>query len=424
MKPLRDLLHRWPAVAAGAAHGVRMVAGLIVIKLIAVITGPAGLGALGNLMSVVTMLTVFAGGGIMNGVTKYVAEYQVTPERLEPFLRSAVTFSAIFSCLVLAVTTAAALPLADWLFGDRSLAWAPPLIGVSQMLSTIGALVVAIANGKYRSDLFAFVTISAHALAIPCAALLIILGGFAGAVLAVLLAPACTAIPALWLVARGSVQLNVGRLHLSTEDTRKLLRFGAMTLISAISYPLAEIVIRTSLIESKGVAEAGLWQALVRLSGAIMGFVTVYLSTSYMPRLSACQVRSALVVMVQRQLAFVALGFGALATVLYLVRSELISLLFSREFLPIASVLQWQLLGDTARVCAYVIGFLSIAKASLRFHVIAEFCQFGLWAAISLWVISNSGGTLELAQAYALTYVIYLTAALVALRIYKAMSPK
>lgn len=415
---LRDVLHRWPAVAAGAAHGVRMAAGLVVIKLISVITGPAGLGALGNLMSVVTMITVFAGGGIMNGVTKYVAEYRRAPERLDGFLRSAVAFSAIFSLLLLLVTTAAAAPIANWLFTDAGLAWAVPLIGVAQAFGAIGAFVVAVANGQYRSDLFAFVTISAHLLAIPCAAALIALGGFPGAVLAVLSIPAWTAVPALWLIARGTLRLSIHRPALDRGDARRLLTFGAMTLVSAASFPLAEIAIRSSLIAREGVAEAGLWQALIRLSGAIMGFVTVYLGTSYMPRLSACPERRRLVAMVLRQLLIVAISFAALALVLYLLRAQLIALLFSQDFMPLADVIHWQLLGDTARVCAYVIGFLAIAKASLRFHVIAEICQFGLWAGISLLVIERSGGTRELAQAYAVTYAIYLAAALLALALF------
>ena len=51
---------------------VKIGAGLLVGKLLAVSFGPAGLGLAANFRQLITVLGVLAGAGIFNGVTKYV----------------------------------------------------------------------------------------------------------------------------------------------------------------------------------------------------------------------------------------------------------------------------------------------------------------------------------------------------------------
>ena len=58
---------------------VKIGAGLLVGKLLAVSFGPAGLGLAANFRQLITVLGVLAGAGIFNGVTKYVASIMIIP---------------------------------------------------------------------------------------------------------------------------------------------------------------------------------------------------------------------------------------------------------------------------------------------------------------------------------------------------------
>ena len=60
---------------------VKIGAGLLVVKLLAVSFGPAGVGQAGNFRQLVTVLGVLAGAGIFNGVTKLVAQHHDDPRR-------------------------------------------------------------------------------------------------------------------------------------------------------------------------------------------------------------------------------------------------------------------------------------------------------------------------------------------------------
>ena len=67
----------------------------------------------------------------------------------------------------------------------------------------------------------------------------------------------------------------------------------------------------------------------------------------------------------------------------------------------------WQLVGDVLKVGAYVFGYLVIAKASLRFYILAEISQFTL-----LMVLCQLCESLRMAhwaqpQAYMATYIVY-----------------
>ena len=59
----------------------RLVAGLVLAKLVASAAGPDGIGRLGQFMSLMSLLTVLAGGGISAAIVKYVAEYRADPAR-------------------------------------------------------------------------------------------------------------------------------------------------------------------------------------------------------------------------------------------------------------------------------------------------------------------------------------------------------
>lgn len=400
------------ALAAAIAHGLRMLVNLVVIKLIAVAIGPVGLGAIGNLISVLTFVMVFAGGGVANGVTKYVAQHRGQPRIMLRFIESALALGISVSGVVFLVSLFAAEPIAQALFGTPTLWWLAPIFGFAHFSCFLGTTTIAIANGNQRSDIFAAISIFAYVGCIPVAYLLIEQFGFAGSAMALMAMAGCTGIPALWVALRSSLLRSV-KLRFHGAELRLLLRFSGMAFASAVTFPLAEILIRTALTSQLGLADTGIWQASIRLSGAILGFYTVFLATSYMPRLSAITDTRASLSFVYSSLLRTGGAFAILAFAVYFSRSLIVPLLFSAEFRPLEPLLAWQLLGDFFRVSAYVIGFLVIARARLSLHIGAEIVQYTIYAGISLAIIHSGGDLSAVVQGYAASYAIYLIVGIV-----------
>lgn len=404
-------------LAAGAAHGLRMIVNLVIVKMIAVFLGPAAMGVLGHFMSLSTMVSVFAGGGIGNGMAKYVAEYRSNPRRMLRFVGASISYGLCFSVLVLLVSVIAARPLAQTLFGDLTYSWLLPSLGVAHLFCFIGTAVISIVNGQLRSDLFAVITITGYVGSLPIVYLLIAYFGMEGAALALLLSISCTGLSALWLVARSRLTRLV-RLTIGRTDALNLARFSMMLLASATLFPLAEIVIRTRITDFLGLEAAGLWQATSRLSGAYLGFFTVFLATNFMPRLSNMDDRNSIVLLIRRYLVLMGIAFSIFGCLLYLMRDFVIRILFSEAFDGMSELFGWQLLGDFFRLSAYVVGFLGVAKAALKLYIAAEFVQSGLYVALSSVVLSQGGDLPGVLQAYALTYFIYFCISVTGLLIY------
>lgn len=385
-----------------------MLVNLVVIKLISVAIGPAGLGAIGNLISVLTFIMVFAGGGVANGVVKYVAQHRDQPRVMLRFIESALALGFSVSGVVFLVSLFAAEPIARALFGTATLFWLSPVLGIAHLICFLGTATIAIANGNQRSDIFAAISIIAYVGCIPVAYLLIERFGFTGSAMALMAMTGCTGIPALWVALRSPLRRAV-KLRFHRTEMHMLLRFSVMAFASAAAFPLAEILIRTALTSKLGLVDAGIWQASIRLSGAILGFYTVFLATSYMPRLSALTDPKASLRFVHVSLLRTAGAFAILALGVYLSRSLVVPLLFSKEFRTLEPLLAWQLLGDLFRVSAYVVAFFFIARAQLWLHIGAEIVQYTIYACVSLAIVHSGGDLSAVVQGYAISYAIYLT---------------
>ncbi|VEA32476.1 lipopolysaccharide biosynthesis protein [Salmonella enterica subsp. enterica] len=96
---------------------VKIGAGLLVVKLLAVSFGPAGVGQAGNFRQMITVLGVLAGAGIFNGVTKLVAQYHDNPAQLRTVVGTSSAMVLGFSTLLALVFLLAAAPISQGLFG-------------------------------------------------------------------------------------------------------------------------------------------------------------------------------------------------------------------------------------------------------------------------------------------------------------------
>ena len=126
---------------------VKIAAGLLVVKLLAVAYGPSGVGQAGNFRQMVTVLGVLAGAGIFNGVTKYVAQYHDQPEQLRKVIGTSSAMVLGFSTLLAIIFVAAAKPISLGLFGHENYQGLVRLVALVQMGIAWANLSLAIMKG-------------------------------------------------------------------------------------------------------------------------------------------------------------------------------------------------------------------------------------------------------------------------------------
>ncbi|RNM25069.1 lipid III flippase WzxE [Dickeya undicola] len=386
---------------------VKIGAGLVVIKLLAVTFGPEGVGLAGNYRQLITVLGVMAGAGIANGVTRAVAATPLDANRPSLLLGTAVSLSMGCSLLLALALWLLSAPLSRLLFGDdayqpaiRALAWLQ--LGIAST-----SLLLAILKGYQDARGNALAVMAGSLLGAVAYGISVWLGAYTGALVGLALLPALACVPALVLLFRQTpLGLRALTPSWSWPLAGQLTRFSLMTLITAATLPVGYVMMRNQLATHYTWQDVGVWQGVTTLSDAWLQFITASFSVYLLPALARLQDKRAVRHEILSALRFVLPVAAATGMAIWLLRDVVIHVLFSSAFSAMRDLFAWQLAGDVLKVGAYVFGYLVVARASLRFYLLAELGQFLLLTGFARWLIPLHGA-LGASQAYLATYAVY-----------------
>ena len=138
---------------------VKMLAGFISIKVVAVIVGPSGIALLGQLSNFSIIIMTLASGGINNGVTKYIAENKNYPRKIQLFLSTALQITLVLSlvsgiCLIIFSSL-----LSDLILTETKYSYVFILFGVTLILYALNKLLMSIINGYKEFNKFVNISI-------------------------------------------------------------------------------------------------------------------------------------------------------------------------------------------------------------------------------------------------------------------------
>lgn len=371
---------------------IKLAAAFAVNKVIAVVAGPAGMALIGQVQSVANLLQGTTSGLFGTAAVKHAAEWKDHPARRDRFLSLSYTL-AFWLTLTLGVATGMlSWWLAGALLGDHRYWWVFALLGGSIPFFVANTLVLSVINGLGDVKKLTWLNVAESIFGLILSVGLPLLFGLAGALAATVLASAVVFVLLLpelprhaWLKLR-SISRSRDR-----EDLGRLQGFTAMALTSALCTPLAQLFVREWIIAHASVQEAGYWQGLMRLSAAYLMFFTTTLGVYYLPKFSSlgvAEIKRELVRGYVLLLPTLAVAFAGI----WLARGWLIPGLFSREFLPLESLLGYQLLGDFLKIGSWVMSFLMLARARTRLFVASEIAFNVLYVVLVMKLVGSTDG--------------------------------
>lgn len=387
------------------SHASKLLAGFFLIKMLAHYLGPGGVGDLGHFLSGLSIVSIFAGGGVGNSVIRFTAEYKKRPKKLIRFLKVVSTYSFAFASLILLFSFFYKQELSLFLFKSKDYSSIVILLALSQYFLAFVQIQNGFLSGVAATKDFAKVQIIGYSIFIPISWFLISSFGFLGGLFASLLTylgPSFVGI-FFFLMSKYRRILRFERFHYS--EIIPVLSYSLMLFSSALSFPVVEILIRERLLNSFGSVEAGLWQGQVKLSNAYLGFLGAYLTYEFLPSISANVTIKSLNKKVLKAMFLVVSIFVFGASLLFMNKEFFIRILLSSDFSRIQDVLIFQLLGDLFKVASWVYGFVFIAKAQAKIYIVGEIIQHFLFFFLTLRTDSLN---LELTtQAYFYSSFIY-----------------
>lgn len=354
---------------------MKTVAGLIVIKLLAWKLGPDGFGLLGQLMTLVAITGMFAGGGITNGLIKVLAESPVASKEGRAWFATAFTLTTIISAFVALLLMVFSSALSSRLM-QGSFAALFVGLGIAQAIVGYGSLVQAEASSRGESSFYAKVNILGTLVGTLVLAFAVNSFGFHGAAYSVMLMPAMTGLVALFFMVINRRELfRYSRFLIDKVRMRHLLSFSVLALVGSTSVPVAQILMRDGMAQNFGWEQVGLWQGVIKLSDVYMQFVGVVLINYVLPRYAAAANLKLVIkefkISLIWLLSVLLLGF----IILYSLKNIVVKLVFSDAFLPMTDYFLLQMIGDIFRTGASAISFVFMARGAVRVCIAFEFAQ-------------------------------------------------
>jgi O-antigen/teichoic acid export membrane protein len=180
-----------------------------------------------------------------------------------------------------------------------------------------------------------------------------------------------------------------------------------MAIVSAITVPAGQIIVRNFIIKDRSTTDAGLWEGINRISGMYLMIITASLSVYFLPKLAELKTKREL-----RNEMFsvykLIIPFMILTTLaIYVLRIFIIHVLFTAEFTGMENLFAFQLIGDILKILGWVLGFLLLAKAMTKIYIVMEVVNFLLLVITSYFLVSRYG-SVGATMAFALVYLIYL----------------
>lgn len=386
---------------------------LLSFKAIAYWMGPEGVGLFSQLRQMAQAATVGATLGGTNSVVQGLAERDEEAARQQFRATAARVIGVIGVGVVLAIVVAA--PLLSQFFLSSM---APDLvatvrwIALAVLLNVGGTYALAVLNGYRSYPYLALAQISG-----PAALVMLLTGAWwwhlppepqllAGSFV---LCFGMTCLVGAWGVTRLS---RLGAASptgtLSSEQSRAFVRFAFSNLVAALSATIALLVIRSWVIEARGLAFAGLFDAGWTLT---FNYTTLFLtacSVIYLPLLTAatdpesqkaCMLKTAYLV------------FGASIMICYvmvLLKEFLINLFYSPQFQASGRVLVVLVIAVIFRGISWVYGTMILATRNSRVLLISDVALNVLLLATTRFALDSFASLEALSWAFVLPNFVYL----------------
>jgi len=379
----------------GGASVVNVAIGIVRMKAMALLLGPAGIGLLGLYILIADLTRSIAGVGVNSSGVRQISEAAGSgdADRVARSVTVLRRISILLGILGAVLLVAFSEEVSALTFGNEQHSGAVALLSLAVFFHLIADGRAALIQGMRRiSDL----------------AKMGVLGTLFGTILSVLivyflekdgLAPSLVAIAATtlviswWYSRRVRIQLPAMTPYQVKQEAASLLKLGVAFMASGLLMMGAGYTVRIVVLRYVGLDAAGLYHAAWTLGGLYIGFILQAMGADFYPRLVAAikdDAESNRLVNEQTQISLLLAGPGVIATLT--LAPLVLALFYSSEFAEAVDVLRWICLGVALRVITWPMGFIIVAKNRQAIFFLAELA----------WALVNVGLTWFCVQAFGL----------------------
>lgn len=395
---------------------VRMCTGLVSVKVVASIIGPAGVALVGQLNNFSSIALSFATGGITSGVTKYIAEYKEDNSIAKQYIATAFKIIVGCSLLIGVILLLGCRVISKLVMLTPQYWYVFAIFGFTIIFYGLNNLIVSIVNGYKQFNRYVKVNIVSSIFGVAFTVCLVLIWRLPGALISAVTFQSIMILISFWMLRKLKwlkKDYFIGEFKRTIAS--KYFRYSLMTITTAMTVPITQMILRGYVMAEISEIEAGWWEAMNRISNMYLMVITSSFSVYYLPRLSELhtknQLRHEIFKSYKVIVPILLVGFS----IIYFLRFFIIKLLFTPEFLPMSNLFIWQMAGDFFKISSWLLSFLMVAKAMTKLFVTTEIFFSLLYLGLGL-IFVHIESIVGLCQAYLINYIIYLIVMIIAFK--------
>lgn len=387
---------------------LKISASFVANKFIAVYTGPNGVALIGQFTNLVTILSTFANGAINSGVVKYTSEFENHENKLIALFSTSIKISIGCSLVVGTILVITGRYISLYFLNTADYESIIIIFGVVIILYSLNLLFLSILNGKHEIKKLTLVNSISSIIGLILTIFLVIYLNVYGALLSLVLIQSLVFFITITALVKTSwFKLAYFIAPFDKVFSKKLFQYSLMNIVTAVTIPVSQIVIRNYIINNISLQQAGYWQGLLRISDGYLLIVTTSLSTYYLPKLSKLKKK----IEIKKEIFYgykVLLPFVALScVVIFFLRYLIIKTLYTTSFNPMSNLFLFQLLGDFFKISSWLLAYIMVARSLTKLYIITEILLSISYVLIGI-VLMKLFGLVGVTYAFALNYFLYL----------------
>lgn len=378
MKKLINYINNKVLVSAVKLHSAtvltKIIAGFLTTKFIAVFIGLEGMALIGNLRSFLSSIQSFATVGLYNGVVKYVSAFKTDTIKLSKTLSTAYYLGFSATVIICFFSYYNAESINNFIFSNQyKYTHIIKIMALALPFYSLNLLSFSIMNGFGKYRFLMVINIIGQIMGLLVTLLLIWQQNLDGALLSVVIAPSLIfLITVVGILNRKNLMRTIRVSQIDIEWLKKFAPYSLMAIVSGVAFPLVIIGVRNYIIDVESMQDAGLWEAMNRISSYYLMFVNSIMVLYFLPRFTEIESKKEFRKEVFDFYKTIIPVFGLGLLTIYLLRSFIVALFLTDEFNMVEDLFLWQLLGDFVKVLAIVIAYQFIAKKMFWHFIITE----------------------------------------------------
>jgi len=352
---------------------IKMVCGLLLIKLFAVFLTVAEFGQVGQYMTMIAVLTTVAGGAQTHGLIKMLSASSDDHQTRSDILKVSHLLAYGFSAIIVAILLIFAEPISQQLIGDTQYSLLIVPVAAGFVFAGFNNLQISALSAAGKLKQIALSQSLGIFTGTVATALLLYFFGFGGAISGFAMIGLWNAIFSAYFTRKtGCIKAAHMLPKLDWRILKNLLGYSAALTLAIIMMPGAHIFARIEIARVLGWQEAGYWQAIIKLSDAVIQVYGTFFNNyvlAILSRLNTFAETKAFLIRIIGAVASTALvGF----TLIYLFRDLYIFIFLTPDYQVIGNLLPLQFTGDFFRLLAAIGSYVFLSRRMLFMYVAME----------------------------------------------------